>query len=75
MSTCVPLLPCSTILVEPGWVATITAERNVCLNSSPEQQQQQQQSQPEQQQQQQGSGPATSGVTCDPIQLAIFSHR
>jgi hypothetical protein len=77
MHAAVCLLPCSTILVEPGWLATITAERNVRLNSSTEQQQQQQQ--PQQQQeaivQQQGSSPAAAGVTCDPIQLAIFSHR
>jgi hypothetical protein len=62
---------CSTILIEPGWVATITADRNVRMDSSSSSSRQEQQ-QAEQQQQQQSK---VSAVECDPIQLSIFSHR
>ncbi|GAX85880.1 hypothetical protein CEUSTIGMA_g13296.t1 [Chlamydomonas eustigma] len=56
----------STIVVEPGWVATITADGNVRMDlaalslpktpSTP-------------------SMTSEQGTACDPIQLAIFSHR
>lgn len=65
---------CSTILVEPGWLASITADHNVRLDvcskdsgveSSPVQQELQQPAGP----------PERSSIDCDPIQLSIFSHR
>ncbi|WIA16218.1 hypothetical protein OEZ85_012930 [Tetradesmus obliquus] len=62
----------STILIEPGWVATITADHNVRMDSSSSSSSIQQQHNNEQQQQQQ---PKVSPVECDPIQLSIFSHR
>eukprot|EP00775_Hariotina_reticulata_P006718 gene6718-6939_t len=64
----------STILVEPGWLASITADHNVRLDacskdsgvaSSPVQQELQQPAGP----------PERSSIECDPIQLSIFSHR
>lgn len=71
------VLTCSTILIEPGWTATITAERNVRINSNQKAGQQQQQAgqQAVQQAGQQQDNAAVQGITCDPIQLAIFSHR
>lgn len=71
---------CSTILIEPGWTATITAERNVRINSSQQQQQVQQQDQQQPQPHQPVQQVAAAvqpgrDITCDPIQLAIFSHR
>jgi hypothetical protein len=68
---------CSTILIEPGWVATITADHNVRMDSSSSSSSsnQQQQQDSEQQQLQQQQQPGVSAVECDPIQLSIFSHR
>ena len=56
----------STVVVEPGWRAVVTGDRNVRLDREAQEQQQQQQEQ----------GPDEGvEVECDPIQLAIFSHR
>ena len=54
----------STIVVEPDCTAHVTSERDVRIELA----QQAQQGQEEAQQAQQE-------VPCDPIQLAIFSHR
>ncbi|EFN55823.1 hypothetical protein CHLNCDRAFT_145342 [Chlorella variabilis] len=48
----------STIVVEPGWTAHITASRDVRIELGQRQQQH-----------------VSSDTECDPIQLAIFSHR
>jgi hypothetical protein len=59
-------------------VATITADRNVRMDSTSSSSQQQQQDSEQQQQQdseQQQQQPQVSPVQCDPIQLSIFSHR
>lgn len=52
----------STIVVEPGCTAHITAGHDVRIELTERAQQAQQ-------------GPAAAGTECDPIQLAIFSHR
>ncbi len=51
----------STIVVEPGCTAHITSEHDVRIEVA--------------QQAQQGAQQAQHDVVCDPIQLAIFSHR
>jgi 5-oxoprolinase (ATP-hydrolysing) len=55
----------STVVVEPGWRAEVTGDSNVRLDRESQQQQQQQGS----------AAVASADVKCDPIQLAIFSHR
>lgn len=52
----------STIVVEPGCTAHITSDSDVRVDVA-------------QQAQQGAAGEAQQEVTCDPIQLAIFSHR
>jgi 5-oxoprolinase (ATP-hydrolysing) len=62
----------STIVVEPGCTAHITANQDVRIELG-----QQQAAASAESQEPAGSAPAAAAADteCDPIQLAIFSHR